>query len=122
MNTPIVVIQRFQPTCGRADCLPEEQPEHWVDVELTQPVLDAIAQAKVALVGDSNDAEYDALYSLVTALGYEVPDCDCTLEDYPHHDQTCPAKAWEAKTEDRIPVQDPNGPDAVSAREYRRST
>lgn len=81
-----------------------------------------ITQAKAALVGDSNDVEHDALHALVTALGYEVPDCNCTMGDYPHHDETCPAKAWEAKIEDQIPVQDEFSPDAISAREYKRST
>jgi hypothetical protein len=60
-------------------------------------LLDAISEAKAALVGDSNDAEHDALVSIVRALGMELPDCTC--DEGPtargHHDKTCPSAAWE---------------------------
>lgn len=58
----------------------------------------AVAQAKAALVGDSNDAEHDALAALVKALGEgPVPDCDCPFDadGLDRHEDSCPSKAWE---------------------------
>lgn len=63
-------------------------------------LADAIKDAKAALVGDSNDAEHDALHALITALGYEVPDCECdqfTVEGT--HEASCPQHAWEKPNE-----------------------
>lgn len=60
----------------------------------------AIVEAKAALVGDSNDAEHDALVELVEALGEgEVPECDCEERSWygEGHDSACPCKEWEAK-------------------------
>lgn len=31
----VIVSQRFTPTCKEEDCDIKENPEHWVDVELT---------------------------------------------------------------------------------------
>jgi len=68
-------------------------------VENAIPKLkEAIDDAKAALVGDSNDAEHDALVSLIEALGEgEVPECTCDDRSWhgEHHDSACPASAWE---------------------------
>jgi hypothetical protein len=58
----------------------------------------AVAEAKAALVGDSNDAEHDALVMLMGALGHEVPECDCNDRSWfgEWHDSACPCKEWEA--------------------------
>lgn len=56
----------------------------------------AITDAKAALVGDSNDAEHDALFSIMYALGYEAPDCECETGPVEgNHAEDCPCKAWE---------------------------
>lgn len=64
----------------------------------------AINEAKAALVGDSNDAEHDALYSLISVLGYNVPTCLDDDSDSSEvcgaaldgtHAKDCPCKAWE---------------------------
>jgi hypothetical protein len=65
----------------------------------SKDLLDALEEAKAALVGDSNDAEHDALVSFVKAMGLEIPDCTC--DEGPtargHHDANCPSKEWEGK-------------------------
>jgi hypothetical protein len=68
----------------------------------------AVAEAKAALVGESNDAEHDALTHLMEALGYEVPQCsesdECwkgvqgCLSQATGHANDCPQKAWEKKS------------------------
>jgi len=60
---------------------------------LDTTLLDAVSQSKAALVGDSNDAEHDALFVLIEALGFKVPWCDCGMPV--PHDPDCPQKAWE---------------------------
>lgn len=61
---------------------------------------DAIASAKAALVGESNDAEHQALADLVEALGQgEIPDCTCAWVGPNGHNNACPCKAWEEKSE-----------------------
>lgn len=99
MKSPIVVSSRDVPTCGRMDCDPGEQPEHWVDVELTEDVKTAIKKAKAALVGDSNDAEHDALFGLIRALGEGTPpECKCNGPEVTgRHSLDCPCVAWEEK-------------------------
>lgn len=59
----------------------------------------AIKEAKAALVGDSNDAEHDALVHLVRALGEgDVPECICDGPVGPvGHDEICPSRTWEAQ-------------------------
>jgi hypothetical protein len=54
----------------------------------------AIDEAKAALVGDSDDAEHEALVSLIEALVGEVPECKCD-NIVGKHDKGCPAKEWE---------------------------
>lgn len=69
-----------------------------LDKPNVKAMLDAIADAKAALVGDSNDAEHDALVSLVQALiGLKVPECNCIAEEAPGtpHQVHCPAFAWQ---------------------------
>lgn len=60
-------------------------------------ILDAISEAKAALVGDSNDAEHDALVSFVQAIGLEIPECDCDERSWhgEGHDSACPQRAWQ---------------------------
>jgi hypothetical protein len=45
-------------------------------IDVSESLSAATEQALAALAGDSNDAEHDALYELVTALGCEVPYTD----------------------------------------------
>jgi hypothetical protein len=65
----------------------------------SKDLLDALDEAKAALVGDSNDAEHDALVSFVKAMGLEIPDCHC--DEGPtargRHNEGCPSHDWEAK-------------------------
>jgi hypothetical protein len=65
----------------------------------SKDLLAALDEAKAALVGDSNDAEHDALVSFVQAMGLEIPECTC--DEGPtqrgKHDEGCPSKEWEAK-------------------------
>lgn len=42
LEPPIIIGSRNTPTCGRRDCDIAEQPEHWVDVELTPIARGAI--------------------------------------------------------------------------------
>lgn len=44
-----VVSSRKTPTCGRDDCDPADQPEHWVDVELSEPYKKLRQAARLAL-------------------------------------------------------------------------
>lgn len=70
----------------------------WCDrhAAVNDPVFQtAITEAKAALVGDSNDAEHDALFKLMQALGCEVPDCECETGPVGNkHSEDCPCKAW----------------------------
>lgn len=72
-----------------------------VHYTVTGPALTAaIDEAKAALVGDSNDAEHDALASLMLALGESLaPECKCEEEEWngDGHAPTCPCAAWEAE-------------------------
>jgi hypothetical protein len=64
-------------------------------------IIMALAEAKAALVGDSNDAEHDALFTLVTVLGVgDVPECDCDKRSWygEGHDSACPCAAWQEKS------------------------
>lgn len=65
---------------------------------MTIDLPNAIADAKRALVGESNDAEHQALADLVEALGQgELPDCECEenqLHGQPHA-KTCPCYPWQ---------------------------
>lgn len=55
----------------------------------------AIEEAKAALVGNSNDAEHDALVAIIGALGLEIPECDCSYPDHATHADDCPMRAWQ---------------------------
>lgn len=60
------------------------------EIELSK----AINQAKRAIAGDSNDAAYDALVALLTALGEDSPP-ECACEDRTDvHEATCPCLPW----------------------------
>jgi hypothetical protein len=63
----------------------------------SKDLLDALDEAKAALVGDSNDAEHDALVSFVQAMGLEIPECDCDERSWhgEGHDSACPQRAWQ---------------------------
>jgi hypothetical protein len=58
---------------------------------------EAVVEAKAALVGDSNDAEHDALVSFAQAMGLEIPECDCDERSWhgEGHDSACPQRAWQ---------------------------
>lgn len=61
-------------------------------------IREAIKGAKAALVGDSNDAEHNALVSLVVALGENLaPECNCRRPNE-RHLPGCPCAAWEDKS------------------------
>lgn len=74
-------------------------------MKLDTALLDAVRDAKAALVGNSNDAEHDALFSLIQALGYEKPECladaggICVADANggQDHSKECPCRAWEKK-------------------------
>lgn len=63
----------------------------------SKDLLAALDEAKIALVGDSNDVEHDALVSFVQAMGLEIPECKCIAEEAPGtpHQVHCPAFAWQ---------------------------
>lgn len=93
---PIVVSLRTEPSCGR-ECDPAQEPEHWVDIEFTDEYEAALADAKAAVIGESNDAKHGALVALLQAHHLEIPDCTCDGRRLDHLDG-CPQKAWEAKS------------------------
>lgn len=96
MMLPIIVSSRQEASCGRKDCDPAEQPEHWVDTELDQPLKDAISEAMAALVGYSNDAEHNALVGLIESFGYgQAPECNCGGGDLEElHSADCACTKW----------------------------
>lgn len=66
----------------------------------------ALDEAKAAIVGrgNDNDAEHDALISILAAFGLVPPECigrpKCDFgKDVLHflHSEDCPAKAWQQK-------------------------
>lgn len=63
----------------------------------SKDLLAALDEAKAALVGDSNDAEHDALVSFVQAMGLEIPDCTCDQNAIGkwQHSALCPSSAWQ---------------------------
>lgn len=85
---------------------PDITKEHAKAIDAAEAILAlpalaaAITEAKAALVGASNDAEHDALYLLVEALGLEVPMCNCDQPEHEgQHSENCPCKAWEKPNE-----------------------
>lgn len=60
----------------------------------SKDLLEALSEAKAALVGESNDAEHDALVSFAQAMGLEIPDCTCDGRRAVHN-PGCPCAEWQ---------------------------
>lgn len=55
-------------------------------------IREEVRGAKRALAGDSNDAEHEALVTLLEALGVpDKPECACGEDE---HNRDCPVSAW----------------------------
>lgn len=76
-------------------------PKDSLLLKLYAEIPAAITRAKHAIImAESYDEQREALINLLSVIGEQMPDCNCSQEHRSHHINhaaDCPAKAWEDK-------------------------